>query len=134
MKKKFNSQSAFFTFRILILMVLCLVGVAVALFGPGFFSGSSALAQGANQKGAASHKLSVRDRQLAQSLEDRGARIVADYGNFVLLEANDALANSVRGNPSVEIVNYNNLILLNARTIDTSTPEAQSMRGAGAVT
>lgn len=134
MKKKSNSKSAFFTLRVLVVVVLCLLSVVLVLFGPGMISGPSALAQGANQKTAASHKLSVRDRQLAESLKNRGARVVADYGSFVLLEANDALANSVAGNASAEIVDYNNRILLNAKTIDTSTPEAQSSRGAGAVT
>jgi subtilisin family serine protease len=134
MKKKSNSQSAFFTFRVLLVVVLCLLGAAVVLFGPSIISGPAALAQGpsANQKAAARHKLSVRDHQLAESLKDRGARVVADYGNFVLLDANDALANSLAGNASAEIVDYNNLILLNARTIDTSTRDAQSIRGTGA--
>jgi hypothetical protein len=59
------------------------------------------------------------------------ARVVADYGNFVLLEADDALANSVTGNANTEVVDYNNLILLNAKTIDTSTRDAQSIRGTG---
>ena len=134
MKKKFNSQSAFFTPRVLVVLVFCLLGFVLALFGPGIISGPSALAQGAkpNQRTAPSHKLSVRDRQVAESLKDRGAHVVADYGNFVLLEANDALANSVNGNANAEIVDYNNLILLNAKTIDTTTRDAQSIRGTGA--
>ena len=84
-------------------------------------SGPTTPAKGANQiqTSAGSHKLSIRDRQLAESLKNRGAHVIADYGNFVLLEANDALANSLAGNASAEIVDYNNLILLNARTIDT---------------
>ena len=130
MKKKSNSQSAFFTFRVLIVVVLCLLGIVLTLFGPGMMSGPSALAQGANQKAEASHKLSVHDRHLAESFKSRGARVVADYGSFVLLEANDALANSVAGNASAEIVDYNNLILLNARRINTTTPHTQSIRGA----
>jgi subtilisin family serine protease len=134
MKKKSNSQSAFFTSRVLLVVVLCLLGAAVALFGPGIISGPSALGQGAkpNQRTTPSHKLSVRDRQVAESLKDRGARVVADYGNFALLEANDALANSVNGNANTEVVDYNNLILLNAKTIDTSTRDAQSIRGTAA--
>jgi subtilisin family serine protease len=133
MKKKFAPQSSFFNLRVLISLFVFLAGVVLALFGPGIVSSPSALAQGANssQKNGASHKLSVRDRQFAESLRDRGARLVADYGSFVLLEANDALTNSVAGNPQAEIADYNNLILLNAKTIDTSTPEAQSMRDTG---
>ena len=100
MKKKSNSKSAFFTFRVLVVVVLCLLAVVLTLFGPGIMSGPSALAQGTNQRAAASHKLSVRGRHLAESLKSRGAHVVADYGSFVLLEANDALANSVAGNAS----------------------------------
>ena len=55
--------------------------------------------------------------------------VVADYGNFVLLQANDALANSLAGNANAQVVDYNNLVLLNAKTIDTTTPDAQSIRG-----
>jgi hypothetical protein len=135
MKKKSTSQSAFFNLRFLILVALSVVSVALTLFGSGALSGPTTPAKGASQGQASgtSHKLSVRDRQLAESLKDRGARVVGDYGNFVLLEANDSLANSVAGNASAEVVDYNNLILLNAQTIDTSTPEAQSIRGAGTV-
>jgi hypothetical protein len=80
------------------------------------------------------HKLSVRDRQLALSLKDRGASVIADYGGFVLVEANDSLTKSVAGNSQVETVDRNNLILLNAKTINTSTREAQSLRSAGSAT
>jgi hypothetical protein len=134
MKKK-SSESAFFSLRILLIVALGLVGIALTLFGSGALSGATTSAKGASQgqTSSASHKLSVRDRQLAESLKDRGARVVADYGNFVLLEANDALANSVAGNASAQVVDHNNLILLNAKTIDTSTREAQSIRGAGTV-
>src|SRR5882724_11991072 len=134
MKKK-SSESAFFNLRILLIVALGLVGVALTLFGSGALSGATTSAKGASQgqTGSAAHKLSVRDRQLAESLKDRGARVVADYGNFVLLEANDALANSVAGNASAQVVDHNNLILLNAKTIDTTTREAQSIRGAGTV-
>src|SRR6266487_5107907 len=106
MKKKSNLQSPFLTLRILVVVVLCLLGVVLALFAPGIISGPCALAQGGNssQKTAAPHKLSVRDRQLAKSLKDRGARVIADYGSFVLLEANDVLAKSAAGNANAEIV------------------------------
>src|SRR5262249_37413172 len=133
MKKKINSQSAFFTPRVLIVVVLCLLGLVLAFFGPGIISGPSTQAQGigANQKDAARHKVSVRDHQLAESLQRRGAHLVADYGSCVVLEANDALAHSLAGNPMAEVVDYNNQILLNAKTIDTSSPDAQSIRGIG---
>ena len=92
-----------------------------AMLASGALSGPTTPAKGATQiqTSGGPHKLSIRDRQLVESLKNRGAHVIADYGNFVLLDANDALANSLAGNASGEIVDYNNLILLNARTIDT---------------
>jgi hypothetical protein len=74
MKKKSTSQSAFFNLRVLIGLFVVLFGVFLAFFGGGIVSSPSVLAQG----NGASHKLSVRDRQLAESLKVRGARVVAD--------------------------------------------------------
>src|SRR5882724_5575080 len=48
MKKKSTSQSAFFNLRILIAVLFCLVGVAVALFGSGAFSSAFAQTKGTN--------------------------------------------------------------------------------------
>jgi hypothetical protein len=132
MKKKSTSQSAFFNVRLMLVGALCVFGVAFTLTASGTLSGSSGPAQGSsrpNQRSGGLHKLSVRDRQLALSLKDRGASVVADYGGFVLIEANDSLTKSVSSNSQVETVDHNNLILLNAKTINTSTREAQSLRG-----
>jgi len=134
MKKKTTSQSAFFNLRILLVVALGVAGLTFTLFGSGALQRPTTPAKGASQgqAGGGPRKLSVRDRQLVESLKDRGARVVADYGNFVLLDANDALANSLARNAGAENVDYNNLILLNAKTIDTSTRDAQSIRGPGA--
>ena len=76
MKKKSTSQSAFFNLRILFVVALGVVGVAWTLFGSGALSGPTTRAKGASQSqsGAGSHKLSIRDRQLVESLKDRGAQ------------------------------------------------------------
>ena len=134
MKKKSISQSAFFNLRILFVVALGVAGVALTMLASRALSGPTTPAKGATQiqTSGGPHKLSIRDRQLVESLKNRGAHVIADYGNFVLLDANDALANSLAGNASAEIVDYNNLILLNARTIDTRTRDAQSIRGTGA--
>ncbi|HEY7002581.1 MAG TPA: S8 family serine peptidase, partial [Candidatus Udaeobacter sp.] len=133
MKRKSISRSAFFNLRIAIVAAVCILGVALTLFGSGALSGPGGKAQaGRLRANGGSHKISVRDRQVAESLKSRGARVVADYGNFVLLEANDTIANSLAGNAGANLVDYNNLVLLNAKTIDTSTPEAQSVHVAGA--
>src|SRR6266404_2103399 len=76
------------------------------------------------------HKISVSDKQLVQTLKAQGGRVVGDYGGFVLIEANDAVANSVANNRDAQIVDENNLVLLNAGAIDTSTAAAQSKRSA----
>src|SRR3954462_2804069 len=39
------------------------------------------------------HKLFVTDRALLSSLRAQGARVISDYGSFVLVEVNDQLAN-----------------------------------------
>ncbi|MGH7936532.1 MAG: hypothetical protein ACREF8_05950, partial [Chthoniobacterales bacterium] len=97
----------------------------MALFGFGVFPGtSSASAQGPQQN----HKVSVSDRNLVLTLQSQGARVIADYGSFVLLSANDRIANNLKGNPNAQIVDQNNLILLNAGAIDTSTRAAQGER------
>jgi hypothetical protein len=72
------------------------------------------------------HKISVSDRQIANGLTARGARLIADYGSYVLLEANEALANT----KGAQMVDENNLVSLNSGAIDTTTPDAQSKRTA----
>jgi hypothetical protein len=49
MKKKSVSESAFFSPRLVVGLVLCLVGTFLALFGFGLFPGASASAQGQSQ-------------------------------------------------------------------------------------
>ena len=75
-----------------------------------------------------SHKISVRDPHLVGTLKSQGARLIADYGSYQLLQVHDDLANSLTNNPRVQVVDENNLVLLNSTTIDTRTPEAQALR------
>lgn len=92
-------------------------------------------ASGAGYRSAGDrHKISVADRQLVENLKSQGARVVADYGSFVLMEASAAIAASLSSNRGAEVVDENNLVLLNAGAIDTSTPAAQSQRGMNGVT
>src|SRR6266513_2953732 len=49
MKRKSTSHSAFFNFRVLIASVICLVGVALALFAIGTFSSAFGQARGTNK-------------------------------------------------------------------------------------
>ena len=75
------------------------------------------------------HKISVSDKKLVETLKAQGGRVIADYGSFVLMEANDAVANSLNSRDA-QIVDENNLVLLNSGAIDTTTPAAQAMRSA----
>ncbi len=75
------------------------------------------------------HKISVSDAKLVQSIKAQGGRVIADYGSFVLMEANGTVASSVTGSGNAEVVDENNLIQLNAGAIDTTTPAAQAQRG-----
>jgi subtilisin-like proprotein convertase family protein len=79
------------------------------------------------------HKVSISDPQLAESLRQQGGRIVADYGSYKLLEVDTAAANTLLNKNDAQLADENNLVLLNAGAIDTSTPAAQAMRGGGSV-
>ena len=68
--------------------------------------------------------MSVTDRQTVNALTAQGARLVADYGSYALLEANDALSTT----KGAQMVDENNLVLLNAGAIDTTTADAQAKR------
>ena len=84
----------------------------------------SATAQGTGQK----HKIAVSDRQLLASLTAQGAQVVADYGSYVLLNANDQVANNLRNTRGAELVDDYNKVLLNSGAIDTQTNAAQTLR------
>jgi len=78
---------------------------------------------------AGPHKLRVEDPALAQSLLDQGARLVGDYGSFKLIETPDTpplKAADTRAQPEDRF----NLIELNAHSINTRSPQVQSLRQA----
>ena len=71
------------------------------------------------------HKVSVRGNpQLVASLQASGGRIIADYGSFVLLEVNEAVANGLANDKGAQVVDENNVIQLNAGAIDTSNEKS----------
>jgi subtilase family protein len=72
------------------------------------------------------HKITVTDRQTVNALTLQGAQVIADYGSYVLLQANDALANT----KGAQVVDENNVISLNAGAIDTTAADAQAKRTA----
>ena len=74
------------------------------------------------------HKISVNDPQLAHRLQAQGARLIADYGSFVVMQASDPVVASLTNSKDAQVVDENNLVLLNSGAIDTSTPAAQALR------
>ena len=76
---------------------------------------------------SATHKLRVTDAAQADQLIRQGARLVADYGSFQVLESPVApglLATSA----SVEVADDLNVIHLNTGPLDTTAPAVQSLR------
>ena len=79
---------------------------------------------------AAPHKLRVSDPALARSIIARGGKLVADYGGFQLVEADDSIATNLTS-PRIEWEDDDNEIKLNAVLLDTSAPQLQSRKPAG---
>ncbi|HEX4342740.1 MAG TPA: S8 family serine peptidase, partial [Verrucomicrobiae bacterium] len=76
---------------------------------------------------AQTHKLRVNDRELAKDLIAHGAKLVADYGSFQIIDgaeipADKRLAERVQNEDRLDRIE------LNAREIDTRSPEATALR------
>lgn len=69
----------------------------------------------------------VEDPVLARNLVARGAKVIGNYGTFSVLQADDALFTGAVSN-SVDVEDDWNIIHLNAREIDTRTPEVKALR------
>ncbi len=131
MKKKPASQSAFFNPRVLI-AILFVAALSGGLFAFRAFSGASANASDQDQvQKSGLHKVSVTDPQVAETLKSRGARLIADYGSFTMFNVSDAQVNNLPESRYIRKADENNLVFLNAATIDTQTVEAQAMRMLG---
>ncbi|WP_239014352.1 S8 family serine peptidase [Archangium violaceum] len=65
----------------------------------------------------------------AAALEQKGARVIGDYGSYKLVEVDDATLDSLPAAQDVELRDDYDQILLNAGVIDTSSEHAKSMRG-----
>lgn len=78
---------------------------------------------------AAPHKLRVTDPSLTQSIIEQGGSLVADYGAFQIVEA-DAVPSGNTADARVESVDRFDFIQLSARSLNTRTPQMQSLRHA----
>ena len=73
------------------------------------------------------HKVSVSGNPpMVQTLKAGGGRIIADYGSFVLLEVNEAVAQGLANSETARVVDENNVIQLNAGAIDTRNEKAMA--------
>src|SRR5215208_3481854 len=75
---------------------------------------------------AAPHKVRVNDPELIRSLVAGGARVIADYGSFQLIETEKMPA---AGDPRLETADDLDVIELHARRLNTRAPEIQALRG-----
>jgi hypothetical protein len=66
-----------------------------------------------------SRKVRVSDPVRARMVRDQGGRLIADYGSFQLFEVDAARAPGLLAVAGVEPRDEEDLVLLNARTIDT---------------
>jgi Subtilase family/HYR domain len=73
------------------------------------------------------HKLRLEDRGLARELTAKGGRLIADYDSYQVVEVDSATAQSYKSRYSAEVKDEYNLILLNAGSIDTTTPQGQEL-------
>ncbi len=73
---------------------------------------------------AATRELRVRDPALAQELLGRGGRLVADYGNFQLIETDEVPPADSRA----ELAEDSNQLELNTGRIDTRSPQVKALR------
>ena len=86
----------------------------------------SAGGPGSPRRGA--RKLRVSDPRLVRELQAQGGRLLADYGSYALVEVDAAAAPALLQDDRIEVRDEENLILLNARSIDTTADEASTLR------
>ncbi len=82
------------------------------------------------QSGGPTRKLRIKDRSLASRLDRTGARLVADYGGYLLYEAPAAASAEARTTAGVEFLDEYRYVLLNSGPVDTESAAVMSRRGA----
>ena len=80
-----------------------------------------------------SQKFRINDRTIVQELLNRGAVLIADYRAFQFLRVDESLAREFALRPEVEDASEQNIITLNARPLNTTTPEVQALRQSAGV-
>ncbi|MBX7219333.1 MAG: S8 family serine peptidase [Blastocatellia bacterium] len=88
----------------------------------------SAIPVTAYRSPGARHKIQVSDPHLANLIASQKGKLVADYGAFSVFEVDEASLHQIENQKGVSLADESNLLLLNARPIDTSTSEGQLLR------
>src|SRR5580765_3132250 len=104
--------------------------ISIALFASAIALSSQAQVKTfANTPGGNSiRKLRVSDPAISSELLAQGAVPIADYDSFQLYRVPDDVAAKLVSNPRVEDVTEQNVIMLNARQLDTTTAEVIELR------
>jgi hypothetical protein len=76
---------------------------------------------------AGSHKVRVADPALSRSLVAQGARVLADYDNFQVLEADETILGPAEIG-RVQPADRFNFLELNSQSLDTRSPATRSLR------
>src|SRR6267378_1838173 len=100
----------------------------------GFWTFFSTYDSAAQPNPAKTHKLRVNDPSLAREIIAKGGELIADYGSFQVLRADEPLAAAALGDPKVELVTRHNNIALNTGPLDTTVPAVQGLRVPAALT
>src|SRR5687767_1577061 len=71
------------------------------------------------------HKVETSNRDVAERLQSGGARMIGDYGSYVLLDVDEATLSGPAGTSLVQRDEYNQ-ILLNTGAIETANAAARA--------
>lgn len=77
----------------------------------------------------ARRRIRVHDADVGRLLTDAGGRLVAAYGSFDVLEVDEATAAALTAHEGVEALRDDDVIMLNAGPLNTSSPQAAALRG-----
>ncbi len=111
-----------------------LLGAVLVLFAAGGTVGPEA-AQAASPVLGVRQKVLATDPSVALTIAQRGGQLLADYGSAQLFVVDAALLSSreaAAAGEGIEIHEEYDRVLLNAGTIDTSSPDVQEARAAAA--
>jgi hypothetical protein len=78
------------------------------------------------------HKVKVTDPELMQKANSSKARVIADYGAFILAEADSNTADNLTTTRQAEVRDDFNLIMLNSGVVDTTSERGIRLQKSGA--